>query len=119
MKVRDAQPQDDASIRTVVREAFGGEDEADLVRRLGEGGDSVVSLVAEKEGEIVGHVLLSRMTAPFRALALAPVSVIPSRQRSGVGSAMVREATRRTTAASALTWRRLRALSRPTSVRIS
>jgi len=51
--------------------------------------------VAEEDGWIVGHVLLSRMDAPFRALALAPVSVIPTRQRSGVGSALIKEAANR------------------------
>jgi putative acetyltransferase len=51
---------------------------------------SVLSLVAVEGDEIVGNVLFSRMTAPFRALGLGPVSVKPSRQRRGIGSRLIR-----------------------------
>jgi putative acetyltransferase len=92
MNLRDERPEDGAAIARVVAAAFGQDDEARLAAALRASGDAVISLVAEDGGEIVGHVLLSRMTAPFPALALAPVSVAPARQRSGVGSALVREA---------------------------
>ena len=91
MILRDEQPADRAAIWAVVHAAFGSAGEADLVDRLREDGDAVVSLVAVEGEAIVGHVLLSRMQAPFKALGLAPVSVRPDRQRSGVGSALVRE----------------------------
>jgi putative acetyltransferase len=94
--VRDEQPADRAVIREIVQAAFGQAAEADLVDRLREDGDAVVSLVAVEDEAILGHVLLSRMQAPFRALGLAPVSVRPDRQRSGVGSGLVREALTRT-----------------------
>jgi putative acetyltransferase len=90
--VRDECPRDWKAVYQVVSSAFGQLAEAELVEKLREGGDSVVSLVAEEDGQIVGHVLLSRMDAPFRSLALAPVSVIPTRQRSGIGSALVKRA---------------------------
>ena len=44
------------------------------------------------EGVVVGHVLLSRLVSPPGALALAPLAVLPDRQRRGVGSALVRAA---------------------------
>ena len=50
----------------------------------------VISLVAVEGIEIVGHILFSRITAPFRALGLGPVSVKPSRQRAGIGSLLIR-----------------------------
>jgi putative acetyltransferase len=59
---------------------------------LREAGDSVVSLVADDAGQIVGHAMLSKMDAPFPALALAPVAVIPARQRRGVGTALINRA---------------------------
>src|SRR5690606_25411193 len=40
-------------------------------------------------GGIVGHLALSPVTAPFPALALAPLAVAPSQQRRGIGSALV------------------------------
>jgi putative acetyltransferase len=49
-------------------------------------GDSVFSLVAVDDGTVVGHAMFSRMKAPFPALALGPVAVLPERQRMGVGS---------------------------------
>ncbi len=89
--VRDENPRDWKAVYEIVSSAFGQLAEAELVEKL-RGGDSVVSLVAEEDGQIVGHVLLSRMGAPFPALALAPVSVIPAKQRSGIGSALVKRA---------------------------
>jgi putative acetyltransferase len=79
----------------VVRAAFGRDDEAVLVSALRAGGYARLSLVAEVDGQIVGHVLLSDL--PIRAagvthpaLALAPVAVLPACQRRGVGSQLIR-----------------------------
>jgi putative acetyltransferase len=90
--VRDESPRDWKAVYQVVSSAFGRLSEAELVGQLREAGDGVVSLVADDDGQIVGHVLLSKMDAPFPALALAPVSVIPTRQRSGIGSALIKRA---------------------------
>ena len=90
MNIRTEQPADILAIREVVTAAFGQPLEADLVDRLRADGDSVISLVAEEEGRVVGHIMFSRLTAPFRALGLAPVSVAPDRQRAGTGSRLIR-----------------------------
>jgi putative acetyltransferase len=92
MHIRDESPQDRQAVYRVVSSAFGRSCEAELVGKLRAAGDSVISLVAEEGSQLVGHVLLSRMVAPFHALALAPVSVVPTRQRRGIGSALIREA---------------------------
>jgi putative acetyltransferase len=92
MIIRDARPEDAAAIKTLVAVAFARVAEATLVDHLVRDGDAEIALVMESRGAVVGHVLLSRMTAPFRALALAPVSVAPVHQSHGVGSALVREA---------------------------
>jgi putative acetyltransferase len=92
MIIRDARRDDGAAIRELVTRAFGREEEAALVDDLVRYGDAEIALVMEAQGVLVGHVLLSRMTAPFRALALAPVSVAPPHQSRGVGSALIREA---------------------------
>jgi putative acetyltransferase len=88
---------DDLAIHAVVAEAFEREDEADLVDRLRARGRSVLSLVATSDGAIVGHVLLTRVRidgAPDDpiVLGLAPVAVVAARQRSGIGSRLVRKA---------------------------
>ena len=98
--IRPERGDDAAAIRAVLIAAFPTPAEADLVRKLHEEHDSEISLVAENEGGIVGHVMLSRMTVEdgsrsYRALGLGPVAVLPERQRQGIGGALVREALRR------------------------
>nr|WP_281268971.1 N-acetyltransferase [Sphingomonas gilva] len=90
--MRPAFPDDAAAIHAVVTAAFGGEDEARLIAALDADGDTVVSLVAVEADEIVGHILLSGLAAPFPSLALAPLAVRPDHQRRAVGSALVRAA---------------------------
>jgi putative acetyltransferase len=90
--VREERSDDGTAIREIVTAAFGGAAEATLVDALRDAGDTVIALVAEEHGRVVGHLALSKMAAPFAALALAPVSVLPERQRDGIGSALIREA---------------------------
>jgi putative acetyltransferase len=97
VSVRPAEPRDAAAIRAVHLAAFPTPLEADLVEALGRDGDVVISLVAERCGEILGHVLLSRMRVsgdgrPYRALGLAPVAVLPGFQSSGIGTALIESA---------------------------
>jgi putative acetyltransferase len=89
--IRDEQPGEAAAIRALHVGAFCGTAEADLVDALrGCGFFAELSLVAAEPEAIVGHLLLSRLDAPVRALALAPLSVCPARQGSGLGTALVR-----------------------------
>ena len=88
--IRGEHPTDLAAIHDLVAAAFQRPDEAFLVDHLHSDGACVISLVAVDGDEIVGHVLFSRMVAPFRALGLGPVSVRPNRQRAGIGSQLIR-----------------------------
>jgi putative acetyltransferase len=45
--------------------------------------------VAVDQGAIIGHVMFSKVTAPFRALGLAPVAVAPDWQREGGGTLLI------------------------------
>ena len=75
MIVRVEEPQDRATIHAVVRAAFGRAAEAALVDQLRVDGDGAISLVAVDHDGIIGHVMLSRIQAPFAALGLAPYPV--------------------------------------------
>jgi putative acetyltransferase len=97
--IRPETSADHAAIRQVNRTAFGGEGEARLVDALREEGYARVSLVAKEEGRVVGHILFSALTIAtprgnIEALALAPMAVVPSHQRKGIGSSLVREGLR-------------------------
>jgi putative acetyltransferase len=83
------------AIRAVNEAAFGRRDEADLVDNLRTGAAVLASLVAEIEGRIVGHILFSRMwiessSSSLEAVALAPLAVLPERQRQGIGGELIR-----------------------------
>ena len=95
MVIREERREDAPQVAAIVEEAFGQADEARLVEALRADGEVVISLVAVLEDVVVGHALLSRLDAPFRALALAPLSVAPGHQREGIGGALVAESLRR------------------------
>jgi putative acetyltransferase len=104
MKIRPEHTTDLEAIREVNRLAFGQEDEGRLVDALRAGGYARLSLVAEDGGRVIGHILFSDL--PIRtergtveALALAPMAVIPARQRQGVGTLQMREGLRACAAA--------------------
>jgi putative acetyltransferase len=86
---------DHEAVRHVHRLAFGQDDEARLVEALRAGGYARVSLLAESDGQVVGHVLFSDLPiitqdGSVGALALAPLAVLPACQGQGIGSALVR-----------------------------
>ncbi len=89
--IRQERDGDAPAIHAVVRAAFDQRDEAELVDALRLAGDLTLSLVAEADGEIIGHIALSRLKSPKNALALAPVSVAPDRQGEGIGAALIRK----------------------------
>ena len=60
--VRDEHPDDREQVRIVNEAAFGRSDEADLIDRLRVEGAVLLSLVAEIDRQIIGHILFSRMT---------------------------------------------------------
>jgi putative acetyltransferase len=94
MIVRDEHPRDRAAVRAVNLAAFDTSAEADLVDTLRAQAHPIVSLVAEVDGEVVGHILLSPVTLDghpeLRLMGLAPMAVAPAHQRQGIGSALVR-----------------------------
>ncbi|HEX2223262.1 MAG TPA: N-acetyltransferase [Thermoanaerobaculia bacterium] len=100
MTIRTETSADAAAIHEVNQLAFGQPDEAVLVDRLREQGAAEVSLVAEAEGEIVGHILFSPVVVhdpafTGSAVGLAPMAVRPGWQRRGIGGALIREGLRR------------------------
>lgn len=100
IEIREEELADIEAIRDVTKAAFRDEphsenNEYKIVDALREGGDLTVSLVAEEEDVVVGHVALSPVTISDGAedwYGLGPISVAPEYQRRGVGSALMRHA---------------------------
>jgi putative acetyltransferase len=93
---RDEEPADGAAVAEVVRAAFGeeGEQVSALWADLSALDVLRASLVAEVDGEVVGHVALSAAWVDARralvdVLVLSPLSVLPRHQGAGVGTALV------------------------------
>jgi putative acetyltransferase len=99
MIIRDETPADHAAITALNDEAFRGHPhsagtEAAIVTGLRDAGALTLSLVAEDEGQIVGHVAFSPVTIGEDLLGwhgLGPVAVSVARQRQGIGSRLIRE----------------------------
>lgn len=94
MRIRKAEAADLPAIRKIHDAAFGGPAEGRLVALLTAGGFPALSLVARLDDQIVGHILFSPLCVEvdgreIRALALAPVGVLPAYQKRGIGSALI------------------------------
>jgi putative acetyltransferase len=99
MRIRPEARADYVAIAEVTAAAFGKQDEAQPVEAIRACDEFVpeLSLVAEDEGRIVGHIMFSYSAlegTDARLVQLSPLSVAPDRQREGVGSALTRKALR-------------------------
>lgn len=93
MHIRAETPADIPHIDRICRAAFGGDEEARLIKRLRAQNIALISLVAEEGHEIIGHILFSPVTlAENRSIqmaGLAPMAVTPSWQNQGIGSRLL------------------------------
>ena len=92
--IRPETAADGDAIRRVLVAAFPSPVEADLVEALRAAGQLLISLVAQRDASLVGHIGFSpvRIETPNDTavgLGLAPVAVQPQHQRSGIGALLV------------------------------
>lgn len=104
MHIRQETKSDFGAVCKLIEKAFENEAMSDhkehfLVERLRQSDVFMpeLSLVAEIDGTVVGHVLLTKITInngtqSFESLALAPVSVLPDYQGKGIGGKLIIEA---------------------------
>ncbi|MBR1217402.1 N-acetyltransferase [Bradyrhizobium sp. U87765 SZCCT0131] len=100
MNIRLETAADRAAIHRIVSGAFGTAAEADLVDRLRADGDLLLSLVAEQDGAIIGHVAFSRLWidtngTQVAGVSLAPVAVDAAHRCKGIAQALIEDGHRR------------------------
>lgn len=99
LTIRREQQGDEKKIHALVKEAFATAErsdgnEQDLVDALRRSDAWIpeLSLVAEADGKLTGHVLFTKAeVSGVTVLALAPLSVVPAFQKQGIGTALVRK----------------------------
>lgn len=97
MLIREERPKDYDEIYSVVKEAFssaehsdGNEHELVNALRMGDAYIPELSLIAEADGKIVGHIMFTKARIGNNTvLALAPLSVLPEHQRKGIGALLI------------------------------
>ncbi len=92
--MRPERPEDVAAIRAINEAAFGQTAEADIVDALRFACPDVLSLVALSDETLVGHIFFSPVqveggSRTIQGMGLAPMAVLPERQRQGIGSRLV------------------------------
>ena len=98
IKIRAEKLQDINAIREVNIRTFGQDQEADIVDKLRQDCNELMSLVAIIQNQIIGHILFSPVEIEsedrtIRGMGLAPMSVLPKYQRQGIGSELIRAGT--------------------------
>lgn len=96
MFIREEKPSDSSAITIVHDLAFGGTGESRIVQRLRQRSKLTISLVAEVDGTIVGHIAYSPVSSGqgIIGLGLAPVGVLPSHQKQGIGTKLIEQGNR-------------------------
>jgi putative acetyltransferase len=95
VRIREEQPPDIKAIREVNIQTFGQTQEADIVDKLRQKCDELLSLVALKQNQVVGHILFSPAIVEnedktVQEMGLAPMAVLPEHQRQRFGSKLIR-----------------------------
>lgn len=90
---KEQENHDKDGVRDINLSAFESPVEADLADKLREQAQPIISLVAEDNGNIVGHIMFSPVTLTgnpdINLMGLGPMAVAPVHQRQGIGSELV------------------------------
>jgi putative acetyltransferase len=94
--VRKEETKDSDAIRRVNDKAFENLAEGKVIDKIRSSDAEILSLVAEKEDKIVGHIFYSTAeikskNSTIRGMGLAPMAVLPEFQKQGIGKMLIQE----------------------------
>jgi len=93
LTIRPEKPEDISVTYSVIEQSFKRAAEAKLTDKLRQACDDCLSLVADDNGTIVGHIMFTPVLAKngqeAQGMGLAPMAVLPARQRQGIGTLLV------------------------------
>ena len=91
--IRETKEADLEEVLNLIHVAFGNSSESDLVKQLIYDGDVLINLLFDSSDAIIGNFVVSKITMePDIGLfcgGIAPVSVLPDQQSSGIGSKII------------------------------
>ncbi|MEQ9316668.1 MAG: N-acetyltransferase [Henriciella sp.] len=90
--IRPARAEDADAIMALNDAAFGTPDEAKIVAQLLADGDSLASLIAHNDREILGHIQFFRIQINGENIGagLGPMSAKPGHQKQGIGRGLIK-----------------------------
>ena len=97
MIIRKEKSEDLQRIYEINEQAFKQKTESELIRKIRASKNFIpkLSLVAVKNGRIVGHILFSKIKIKgekeYESLILAPIAVLPELQKQGIGRKLITE----------------------------
>lgn len=98
LEIRSDTKEEQTTVYEITKAAFSRDNEAKLVDLLRKREDFIpeLSLIAEtNDHQLVGHILFSQISVvqddahKHKSLALAPISVLPSFQKQGIGKKLI------------------------------
>jgi putative acetyltransferase len=94
LRIRPEEPRDYEIVYEINRQAFDSSDEAEIVKKVRHHSGPIISLVAEIDSQIVGHIMFSPVNIigdqdEWKAMGLGPVAILPTYQRKGIGTALI------------------------------
>jgi putative acetyltransferase len=94
ISIRHEKPEDTPLVYSVIERTFKRDAEAKLADKLRRACSDHLSLVADDNGTIVGHIMFTPVRIEndtvIQGMGLAPMAVLPSRQRRGIGTLLIK-----------------------------
>jgi len=95
MIIRREKPEDISDIHALNEQSFGQPQEANIIDKLRDKCEGLLSLVAIEDDKIVGHILFSPAVIEgehgvIKGMGLAPLAVLPEMQHQGIGTQLIK-----------------------------